>query len=160
MKNINLGQSMTILANVGVVAGILFLAIELQQNNEVLEAEVRATWVNRQAGLLETMALNPDLLSVLLAGREDPDSLSALNFQRVRAIGMRTFVAWEHQFDEMQRGRLDETTIIQMQRSVFHVNKNDYGTRLVWHGYLRDRATQPFGAWFRSKIVDDPYEIP
>ncbi len=30
MKNINLGQTIGILANVGVVAGIIFLAVELK----------------------------------------------------------------------------------------------------------------------------------
>ena len=35
MKKIDLGQAVSILANVGVLAGILFLAVELRQNNEL-----------------------------------------------------------------------------------------------------------------------------
>jgi hypothetical protein len=42
MKKIDLGQTITILANVGVIAGIVFLAIELQQNNALLETEIRS----------------------------------------------------------------------------------------------------------------------
>jgi len=37
MKNLNLGQTITILANVGVIAGIVFLAIEVRQNQSTLE---------------------------------------------------------------------------------------------------------------------------
>ena len=41
MKKIDLGQTITILANVGVIAGIVFLAIELRQNNEYMAANAR-----------------------------------------------------------------------------------------------------------------------
>ncbi len=33
MKKLDLGQTITILANVGVIAGIVFLGYELRQNN-------------------------------------------------------------------------------------------------------------------------------
>ena len=41
MKNIDLGQTIGILANLGVIAGIVFLAVELQQNNKLLGAQAR-----------------------------------------------------------------------------------------------------------------------
>jgi len=37
MKKFDLGQTISILANVGVIAGIVFLAIEVAQNTESLE---------------------------------------------------------------------------------------------------------------------------
>ena len=41
MKKINLGQTITILANIGVIGGILLLAYELRQNNELLGSQNR-----------------------------------------------------------------------------------------------------------------------
>jgi len=41
MKRIGLGQTIGILANVGVIAGILFLAFELRQNNDYMQAQDR-----------------------------------------------------------------------------------------------------------------------
>ena len=38
MKKIDLGQAIGILANVGVTAGIVFLGMELRQNNELVVA--------------------------------------------------------------------------------------------------------------------------
>ncbi len=38
MNKINLGQTITILANLGVIAGIVFLGLELRQNNELVVA--------------------------------------------------------------------------------------------------------------------------
>ena len=43
MKKIDLGQTVSILANVGVIIGIAFVGIELSQNNALLSAEARST---------------------------------------------------------------------------------------------------------------------
>ena len=41
MDTDKLNKSLTLIANLAVVAGIIFLAIELRHNNELLEAEIR-----------------------------------------------------------------------------------------------------------------------
>ena len=41
MKRIDLGKTVTLIANVGVIGGILLLAYELRQNNELKAAEAR-----------------------------------------------------------------------------------------------------------------------
>ena len=48
MKKLGIGQMMTILANVGVIAGIVFLGYELQQNNDQLQSQSRANIYNMQ----------------------------------------------------------------------------------------------------------------
>ena len=51
MKKIDLGQTLGIVANVGVIAGILLLAYELNQNRQMMQAQTRnaisETIVNR-----------------------------------------------------------------------------------------------------------------
>ena len=42
MQKIELRQAIGIFANVGVIVSIAFLALELQQNNNLMEAEARA----------------------------------------------------------------------------------------------------------------------
>ncbi len=49
MKKIDLGQTITILANVGVIAGIVFLAVELRQNNTLMAAQARFNQLSAQA---------------------------------------------------------------------------------------------------------------
>jgi hypothetical protein len=39
MRKIDVGHTIQILANAGVIAGILFLAMELRQNNALLESQ-------------------------------------------------------------------------------------------------------------------------
>ena len=63
MKRIELGQTLSTLANFGVIAGIIFLAFELQQNNELLEAQTsyaqfsverdRRSFLIQDAGLVD-----------------------------------------------------------------------------------------------------------
>ena len=62
LKKLDLGQSIGILANVGVIAGIVFLGLELRQHNELMEAE--ASMATHQGGQ-ESLAQNPALTSVL-----------------------------------------------------------------------------------------------
>jgi len=48
MKRLDLGQMIQILANFGVIVGIVFVGIELNQNNELLSAEARATELSQE----------------------------------------------------------------------------------------------------------------
>ena len=41
MKKIDLAQAASVLANVGVIAGIIFLALELRQNQQLVMAQTR-----------------------------------------------------------------------------------------------------------------------
>ena len=50
MKKIDLGQTITILANMGVIAGIVFLGIEIRQNQQSLD---EANAINRALALRE-----------------------------------------------------------------------------------------------------------
>ena len=154
MKKFDFSQAIGTLANVGVIAGIVFLGIELRQNNEVLEAQSRAYWVDHQVGITETMALNPDLLEIMLKGAEHSESLTALERQRVLAIGNRTFTIWQHQFDEMRRGRLAESDIMNLQKLLFCTASNDYGTRSAWEYFSTTRASLEYRRWFEDKIAD------
>ena len=46
MKKLDVGQMITILANLGVIAGIVFLAVEIRQNQASLDEQ---NVLNRQA---------------------------------------------------------------------------------------------------------------
>jgi hypothetical protein len=41
MKKVDIGQVIAVTANMGVIAGIVFLALELQQNNRFLSAQAQ-----------------------------------------------------------------------------------------------------------------------
>ena len=68
MKKIDLGQTITILANVGVIAGIVFLAFELRQNNTFLAEQARNEFGDDIAQLNEAIYLNSGGLAVWRSG--------------------------------------------------------------------------------------------
>lgn len=73
MKKLDLGQAVTVLANLGVIAGIAFLAIEVQQNNELLAAQARSDLTGRRADFVEMGITSPDLAEIIVkAGSGEP----------------------------------------------------------------------------------------
>ncbi len=76
MKKIDLGQTIAILANIGVIAGIVFLAIEVRSSreaNQLQSASANAEGFN-QVNLV--MAANPGLSRIFVVGMDDPDRLN------------------------------------------------------------------------------------
>jgi hypothetical protein len=69
LKKIDLGQTITILANIGVIAGIIFLAIELRQNNELMRAEARDAQNERIQDYVQQVYMVPGLAEIILKAR-------------------------------------------------------------------------------------------
>jgi hypothetical protein len=61
MKKIDLGQTISIVANIGVVAGIVFLGIEIRQNTQALEAEAYRELTDSIRGINELRFSGADL---------------------------------------------------------------------------------------------------
>ncbi len=118
MKKLNLGESLRILANVGVIAGIVFLAVELRQNNQLMEAESRAARNNRLTETPRIVSADVDLADVLVkAGNGETLTES----EELRLL---SFYVWRHRgqeayFLEFQAGTV-ETIPVDMWRTRFH----------------------------------------
>ena len=69
MKKLDFGQTITILANLGVVAGILFLAFEIQQNNTLLESQARDARTDVRRGAYQLQIENPELNRIINQNR-------------------------------------------------------------------------------------------
>ena len=65
MKKINLGLTISILANVGVIFGIGFLAVEIQQSTLAQESQMRFSQSERQTEVIEEVMRNQELRTVL-----------------------------------------------------------------------------------------------
>lgn len=70
MKKIDLGQTVSILANVGVIAGIVFLALELRQNNELIRTDARNAQNVRIQDFVEQVYTVPGLAEIVLKSRK------------------------------------------------------------------------------------------
>ena len=99
MKKIDLGQTIQLIANVGVLVGIIFLAIEINQNRAALEEQNMLTRLSAREATTETMGQfrylileNPNLLRVWEKAQAG-ESLTELESQQFRWMCIeRTFV--------------------------------------------------------------------
>lgn len=110
MKKLDLGQTLGILANFGVIAGIVFLAVELQQNNELLEAEIRTFRHNvRSADFLLPLE-NRKFANALIKQRHGDALTEYESLIMSRAIAT-TLYNYQYVFTEFNLGRIEEGTI-------------------------------------------------
>ena len=153
MKKIDLGQTMTILANLGVIAGIAFLAYEVRQNNDLLGIEQRVAAFDRQVSMIDVVLNNSDsdLLDLLV---EPVDNMSSKDRATLVLLGVRMFVVYEQAFREVQAGLTEEDEVVLTLRSVYHRPVLNYGMPLAWETY-RQRATSDFVDWIEENIIAD-----
>ena len=83
MKKIDLGQTITILANVGVIAGIVFLVIEMRLNTAMLEAVMNQNREESAMGEAQSM-YNSDYLPALKVAVDSGQDLTPVDIERLR----------------------------------------------------------------------------
>ena len=62
MKNIDVGQTITILAIVGVIAGIVFLGFEIQQNTTAMKSTAAQDIYGQIAHIFD-VRMNPEMMA-------------------------------------------------------------------------------------------------
>ena len=107
MKKIDLGQTVSMLANIGVIAGIAFLAIELRQNNQLLRAEAISSVLETRITRQEMNLANPNLLDVVAKNRRQ-EPLSENEEMLAIAMINRSLMGWQKDYFLFQAGILDE----------------------------------------------------
>jgi len=79
MKKIDLSQAVTILANIGVIAGIVFLAMELQQNTQQLKLQSYQAWQSENNEINMRIS-DPELSAIVSSGHRDSTNLTSDNY--------------------------------------------------------------------------------
>ena len=96
-----------LLANLGVIAGIAFLGIEVKQNNDLLAAESSITYMMFRVGVNERWADDAELMDLRIKSSANQD-LSPEEDVRLRYDAQSVFAYWAWVFESSQTGRLQE----------------------------------------------------
>ena len=91
MKKFDLGQSLAVLANVGVLAGIVFLGIEIRDTNTQARVATTQGVVDQLAGWNEYIAADGELSEIYARGMADFNQLSPLEQTRFNLM-MKAFL--------------------------------------------------------------------
>ena len=105
MKKIDLGQTIAILANIGVITGIVFLALEIRQNSDLLSSQTRFNNVQNQLSLA-MMLVEDSQLNELVARASSGESISRDESLRLRQMVIVVLNIWEYEYREFEDGRL------------------------------------------------------
>jgi hypothetical protein len=140
MKKIDLGQTIETLANVGVIAGIIFLVVELRQGNELMEADARFNRLTRSADAWQSIAENGDLTELQVRS-ENGEVLSEVEQRRVDAAAMRFLMNLEWHYGEFPPDSPERNYLEQ----IIKVNADKPSFKRVWSSRK---------AYFDSGFVD------
>ncbi len=150
MKKIDLGQTITILANVGVIAGIIFLGVELRQNNELMAAEARFSRVMMSNEGWRSLAENGDLTELRVRAWNN-EALTEAEQIRVDAAAMRVLVNMEWIYRELPADSPERNYMRDQLRSSFSRGPT---TGSVWEE--RKAAFDPgFVQWMDENVVNE-----
>ena len=150
MKKIDLGQTITILANDGVIAGIGFLAYELRQNKEVLQLQVEGERRERVNSMVELVINNPDYLELMA---KDESELSEIERDRLVALGFRLLLNNEDLYRDVTLGRISSEEAIRAVGSAWCREKLNFGAPLAWDT-SKSRADPGFVDWMTEYVID------
>ncbi len=151
MKKIDFGQTITILANVGVIAGIGLLALELAQNNELLTAEARSTRAGIRNEVRTIYLENPDLIDVLYQARRQETLTEEENYQ-LRSLMAITMNNLQYVYVEYQEGLISEEDLgVFGWRRLYH---NQYpGMPALW-AEIQGAYRTDFVEFFEENVVN------
>ena len=135
-------------ANLGVIAGIIFLSIEISQNNEALEAQARMERTESASGFFLTITNNSELAAAILKSRR-AEELTPTETLQVQAFSSAIFSVVLGQYQEILLGRLSPQEVVLSMRVT--LDKSPF-IKDSWES-SKVRYPPDFIEWFEQNIL-------
>ena len=149
MNSKKINEWLTLIANIAVVGGIVFLAIELRQNNELLRSESRQALIANDVTSLTANIDNADVFALYLSGAP----LSAEDQLRLSFMYMLDLRNREFEYFQYKNGLLDEETWLAY-RNVILINHSAGHGRTWWDEIGKNVVDPEFGRLVDEMLVD------
>ena len=151
MKKIDLGQLISIFANIGVIAGIVFLGMELAQNNRLMEAEARRARTYSIEASWGMLAENEEIARLIVKDRGG-EGLDDVEYVRLMAYWIRMLTDLQLAYLELPEEELQPT--LSRYRRNFAIFP---ALATVWeeqrYGFRND-----FVEWMEENVVSEHHE--
>ena len=110
MKKLDFGQSLGLVANLGVVVGIVLLLVELNQNRDMMRAQIRHDISQELIDQTTRVSDNPELAALLIQdGCGQVTSCESVDDFRIDLYWGGRFRSWESLHYQYRAGLYDET---------------------------------------------------
>jgi len=147
MKLSNLNEWLTLLTNVGVLAGIVFLGIEMQQNTQMMHAQTRDSVTDKLMNWYIEISTDQNAAELLYKGNQGeilPDTVESLAYSFMVLSNLRM---WENEWYQYQIGLFDETEFNPRLFSWGNLVRGLPGYASIW-----ENASDTFSPDFRELI--------
>ena len=142
----DLDRGISILANLGVIAGIVFLGIELRQNNELMAEQQRFNRLTVANSSQELVIAHPHLAELLVKVESDPGQLTPAERRQMAALGRRVVDVLEWTFRELSRQELP----VERWRLI---SSGEGWREIVWEPN-RTALDSDFVLWMEENVLD------
>ena len=161
MKKLDLGQIVTLLANLGVIAGIIFLGVELQQNNQLLRAGAIGTVLDTRIARAELQVIVPEI-NALLVKNQNNEPLTDAERMLISALHNRGILGWQKDYFLFQAGILEEEYFranLPVMKAAFK-SEETYSYLDHWVEWWRPIAAPAYREFIDQCVISDCASIP
>jgi len=111
MKNINAGQLIGVVANIGVIVGVVFLILELRQTNAIARVDSYQQTMSEIAEWRTTIVTDPELMRLLqlYISEKDHDDLDDAGRLKLTMLMSNLFGTQENAYFAYQYGILSDS---------------------------------------------------
>lgn len=146
-----LNRWLTLSANLAVVAGIIFVAVELRQNNEMAELQRAAIQDERVNSLTDMVIADAELVELMT---REPSTLDTAERARLELLGIRLLMGFEDSYLVRREGDADFERMLRVQRAIYRRPVVNYGGPLAWEAF-KQRGDPGFVQWFEANVIAD-----
>jgi len=139
----SLNKWLMLAANVGVIAGIFFLVVEVNQNNELMLAETRMAATGFATDIYGDIAVNNEIAEILLKDRQH-EELAEVESIRAYGFWMRAMSAWYMAFNLYPEDELFQT------QTSMKENLDTYPSLVTAWEARKNRFSGKFITWVES----------
>ena len=106
MKLSTINESVSIIANIGVIASIVFLGLEMRQNTSMIKSQTRDAMTEKQMQFFEALVENEEIAEIWVTATESSDELVSdlTNLRRWEFYWMTQLRMWENEWYQYQQG--------------------------------------------------------
>ena len=107
---LDIEKTLTIINNIGVIVRIIFLAVELQQNNEFLAAESEINLMQNRKYISEVILQDTELVKVFVK-IANGEPLAPADIYRLEAMFNIYMVSFQCDFTQFQEGQISRAQL-------------------------------------------------
>ncbi len=162
MRKIELDYLIQVVANLGVIAGIIFLAVELQQNNQLLRADAISSAFETRM-VRQEVVLNSDSLVTAMAKNSRGEVLTDEDIIRIEAVLFRALLGRQRDYFLYREGILTEEYLranFPLIKATMSDTDATYSGRDFWEASKMISATPVYREFVEQCILSDCETIP